>query len=33
MCNGMCWCCPYYDDITDSCLLENPDLMIERTVV
>lgn len=33
MCNGTCWNCPYYDDITDTCLIDNPDLAIERTVI
>ena len=33
MCNGMCWQCPYYIKDVDSCLVDNPDLAIERTVI
>ena len=33
MCNGMCWCCPYYVDKDDVCLIDNPDVAIERTVI
>ena len=33
MCDGLCWVCPYYDDITDTCLLAEPDTLIDRTVI
>lgn len=33
MCNGMCWCCDFYVDSEDICLIDQPDLAIERGVI